>query len=98
MATPEARVKAIFDALLNRSAPPALIQRGVNGVLGVQAGMRIAGPASEPLTNTQKAEAFLKLLGHYVKDSVRRVEERDAVTAASSTVASKVDTDFNEAP
>lgn len=98
MATVQARVKAIFDALVNGSAPPALIERGVKGVLGLQVGMGIGGPAGEPMTNAQLAEAFLKHLRHYVKDSVRRVEERDAVTAASNTVASKVDSDFNEAP
>ena len=101
MATPQARIKAIFDALLNSNASVELITRGVEGLIGASGPTGIGGPAGAPvapLTNAQKAELALKTLRGMVKDMVRRNEGREAVVAASSTVAAKVDADFNEAP
>lgn len=98
MATPQARIKAIFDALVNGVAPVPLIEKGVNALIGISSAIGIGGPTGEPFTNAQKAELALKQLRNYVKDCVRRDAERDAVAAASTSAAAQVDQDFNEAP
>lgn len=92
MATVQARVKAIFDALTNSDTPNAKIVRGTDA----NTGQSVA--ANALLSNTEKGELFLRRLREFLLNNVKAYEEATAVQAAQATVHAAVDSDFVETP
>lgn len=93
MASAKARVKAIFDALLDKDVDDAKITKGVEGVIAT----RSATPVAQ-LNDGQKARLFLDLMLGFVKDHVALKRERDAVQNAAQTARAEVDNEFVPTP
>lgn len=92
MATRIQRTQAICDALLNRTATPAELDRIASAIADSagRLGEYVAG------TSAEKAAIFLQVVRKWFLDQIKSKEAAQAVKAAEVTSHNQVDNDFVE--
>lgn len=94
MATPEQRVQAICDGLLNQVATNAQKDR-LGTALAAQSG-RLGEYQSG--TVTQKARIFLDCMRAFAINTIKSTEAASAAQAAAASAASNAETSLPESP